>query len=344
MTQIAGRLQDPLGLASFQLSFERALRRWLEPLESNVDSAWIQAREALVDVALRPAKRVRPTLLALGYGMVKGRVDVEAVVDFGVGLELLHAFMLVHDDVADRAPTRRGGPALHVMMGGAHLGDSKAAVLGDYLYARAFEAMLSVPNASKATRFMLETCRWTAAGQLLDLSLSERPLAEVRIGQVLQVARLKTARYGFVAPLVCGAMLAGGTEEQLEALERLGESAGLAFQLQDDLLGLFGNDAVAGKSGGGDYLEGKRTFPVIAAWIRAEEPGRDQLEALWQRPAPTSLAAARDAVIQAGGLFATERVISRMIQRAQRGLAALPPSECRAVLGELVARFASRAA
>lgn len=344
MTQIAGRLQDSLGLADFQVRFEQALRGWLAPVEGVVDASWAEAREALVEFALRPAKRVRPTLLALGYGLVKGRVDAEGLLDFGVGLELLHAFMLVHDDVADRASTRRGGPALHLALGGGHPGESKAIVLGDYLYARAVEAMLAAPGSSAATRFMLETCRWTAVGQHLDLSIAARPLEEVRIGQVLQVARLKTARYGFVAPLVCGAMLAGASEDVLEQLSRLGENAGLAYQLRDDLIGLFGDDVTAGKSGGADYLESKRTFPVIAAWIRADEDERERLERLWAAPSAANLAEARDAVLQWGGLLATERVISRMTQRAQRVLAGLPASACREVLAGLLVQFGARAA
>ena len=89
---------------------------------------------------------------------------------------------------------------------------------------------------------------------------------------------------GFVAPLVCGAMLGGAPAQLIHVLKRAGRQAGLAYQLRDDLIGLFGDDRLAGKDGGGDYLEGKRTFPVIAAWTRATPEGRAELEALWRAP------------------------------------------------------------
>lgn len=337
--------QDALGLARFQLELERALRTWLAPAdESVIDTRWSAAREVVNEFALRPAKRVRPTLLAAGFAVARGNVEVEALCDFGVGLELLHAFMLVHDDVADRAHTRRGGPALHVAFGDGRDGEALAVVAGDHLYARAMEAMLSAPSPSAvgATRYMLEVCRHTAAGQHLDLVLTKSPLAEVRLASALKVARLKTAKYGFVAPLVCGAKLGGGSAELVSALERVGRNAGLAYQLRDDVIGLFGDDTVAGKAGGGDFLEAKRTFPVLAAWARADTAGRKRLETLWNAPSAATLEAARTEVVRWGGLEATERVVKRATARARAQLQELPPSPMVPMLDGLLASMAGR--
>lgn len=341
MTHIAALHPDAFGLARFQLELERSLRAWLAPAdESVIDSRWSAAREVVNEFALRPAKRVRPTLLAAGFALARGHVDVEALVDFGVGLELLHAFMLVHDDVADRATVRRGGPALHVALGD----ESLAVVAGDHLYARSIEAMLAAPGSTRATRYMLEVCRHTAAGQHLDLVLARTPLPEVRLGSTLKVAQLKTARYGFVAPLVCGAMLGGGKEPLVKALERVGRSAGLAFQLRDDVLGLFGDDAVAGKAGGGDFLEGKRTFPVLAAWSRADATGRARLEALWKAPCPDALPEARAEVTRWGGLEATEHLVGKATTFARARLQALSPSPVVLLLDGMLASMARRVA
>jgi geranylgeranyl diphosphate synthase type I len=121
-------------------------------------------------------------------------------------------------------------------------------------------------------------------------------------------------------------MLGGGSDDLLAALERVGRSAGMAFQLRDDLIGLFGIDAIAGKEGGADFFEGKRTFPVIAAWTRATSSGRERLEALWQNEArsASNLGLARHEVEARGGRAATERVVERMTRTAVKNLDSLP--------------------
>lgn len=246
-------------LVSFQKDLEHTLAELLElPDEQAIDVRWAKALSVLRGYALRPAKRVRPTLLVTGWVMASG-APLESVPEhvrsFAAALELLHTFMLIHDDVADRALTRRGEPALqHLLEGGKH-GDDLAVVLGDHLYSRAIEVMLTGGNrrSSEATRYMMAICRHTAAGQYLDLDVGRMPLREVTLFQTLKVAQLKTAKYGFVAPLVAGAMLGGGSDELLGQLERVGRLAGMAYQLRDDLLGLFGDDVIAGKDGGGDF-------------------------------------------------------------------------------------------
>jgi geranylgeranyl diphosphate synthase, type I len=336
---------DDLGLTHFAHALERRLRSRLEAAdEFGIDPTWAMAREVVNEFVLRPAKRVRPTLLAVGHACATGTVDAEVLLDFGVGLELLHAFMLVHDDVADRATTRRGGPALHLALGSGRTGEALAVVAGDHLYALALEAMLEAPGSKAATRHMLQVCRHTAAGQHLDLALMNEPLPKVRLMQALKVARLKTAKYGFVAPLVCGAMLGHGSVELIATLERVGWNAGLAYQLRDDLLGLFGCDAVTGKPGGGDYLEGKRTLPVLAAWTRADERGRQVLEDLWRSPSLERLPQARAEVERWGGLAVTERVIRRSTAAARRSMAELSHSAAASVLDGMLSAFGARQA
>jgi geranylgeranyl diphosphate synthase, type I len=338
-------------LASFQGALERELEGQLKLAdESSIDPRWSRALVELRSFSLRPGKRVRPLLTVVGYGLATGDLlgAPEGVQRFAAGLELLHTFMLVHDDVADRAPTRRGGPALHHLLGGGKAGEDLAVVMGDHLYARALEVMLGcgMAGAAAATQFMLGVCRTTAAGQFLDIDLSRAPLSEVSLFQTLKVAHLKTARYGFVAPLVTGAMLGGASAELLESLERVGRQVGLAFQLNDDLIGLFGDESVAGKAGGADYVEGKRTFPVIAAWTRADEKGRAELEHLWgSDDRPRFLSRARDQLRAHGGDSATTRVVQRLTRSARRGLAGLPSGGgARSVLDQVVAKLERRAA
>lgn len=333
-------------LHRYGAALERHLEARLQVGDENLDGLWRGAQQTVREFVLRPAKRVRPTLLTLGWLMARPQdahiEPPEALLDFGMGLELLHAFMLVHDDVADRSPMRRGGPSLHCSLGGGKLGDDLAVIAGDHLYARAVELMLG--SSVSATRHMLEVCRHTAAGQHLDLVLAHTPLPAVTLFRTLKVADLKTAQYGFVAPLACGAMLAGGSPALIETLKRVGRHAGLAYQLRDDLLGLLGDDATTGKPGGADFIEGKRTFPVIAAWTRADAQGREEIEALWSSPSPQSLPAARALLSKWGGLRATQKLIDARTRSAERTLEAFGASPGAGVLRQLLGGLARRKA
>ncbi len=333
-------------LAAFARGLENTLSELLDlPDEMAIDPRWVKALSTLKSYALRPAKRVRPALLVTGWAMASNvpvELAPEGVRQFAAALELLHTFMLIHDDVADRALSRRGGPALQQLVG-----DDLAVIMGDHLYSRAIEVMLScgASGAGRAARYMMSICRHTAAGQYLDLDLGSAALGEVTLFQTLKIAHLKTAKYGFIAPLVAGAMLGGGDDELLASLERAGRYAGMAYQLRDDVLGLFGDDAVAGKQGGADFFEGKRTFPVIAAWTRADFAGREQLEAMWHADVRTAdqLGQARAHLEACGGRAATERVIERTTRSARKALEALPNTQgAREVLDRLFARMVRR--
>lgn len=312
-----------------------------------LDGRWTRAVEQTLGLALRPAKRVRPLLFLLGHELARGRVAGAELERFAASLELLHTFMLVHDDVADEAALRRGGPALHHLLGPGRDGEALAVVVGDHLFARAIEALLESPHprAPLVARYVLKVCRHTAVGQYLDLELSRAPLRDVSVFQALKVARLKTARYGFVAPLVAGALLGEGSEAVLGLLERVGTGAGLAYQLRDDLLGLFGDERQTGKDGAADFLERKRTFPVLAAWARAEERDRARLEALWGDGGGSveQLDEARALVRASGGERATLRLIERTTRAARKALAALDDgSEAAVALDRLVGGLAGR--
>ncbi|WP_164008470.1 polyprenyl synthetase family protein [Pyxidicoccus trucidator] len=336
-----------------QTEVEAALTELFElPDEANLDPRWASAMEKARTFTLRPAKRLRPALVMAGYSLARGSTAVpEGLWRFAAGLELLHTFLLIHDDVADQARLRRGGLALHHLLSPGRVGEDLAVVVGDHLFARALEAMLAsgLPSVPNVVRYYLGVCRHTAAGQYLDLDLGRAPLSEVTLFQTLRVAYLKTARYGFCAPLVCGAMLGGASPALVEGLERVGRHVGLAYQLRDDVIGLFGDSCVAGKAADGDFTQGKRTFPVLAAYARADATAREELEALWSLPVEqkdeAALARARALVEQCGGRAACERMVERASRAARRSLQSLPnPHGVRDLLDALITRLAHRAA
>ncbi|MCW5892844.1 MAG: polyprenyl synthetase family protein [bacterium] len=348
-----GRAADVAAIAWLSHARERVERDLDDllvlPDEAGIDPRWSAALGEARAFAARPAKRLRPALVVLGWGAARGLAAVpDGVWRFAASLELLHTFLLIHDDVADGAAIRRGGPALHRCLADGRRGEDLAVVVGDHLFARALEAMLesALPRAGEVARYWLGVCRSTAAGQFLDLALARTPLAEVTLFQTLRVGLLKTARYGFVAPLVGGARLAAAEPAVLRGLERVGRQVGVAFQIRDDLLGLFGEPACTGKPVLDDLVAGKPTYPIVAAYARAPAPVRADLDRLWSGGLDDPAGRARLlALVEAhGGRAAAERVIVHASRAAARTLRALPvDAAVRALLDELIGMLAARA-
>jgi geranylgeranyl diphosphate synthase, type I len=303
---------------------EQRLRDVLVDLdEAQIDPDWSQAQSLVTQLMLRPAKRLRPQLLWAGYRVGGGQVPApDGLWAFATGLEVLHTFMLVHDDVADQADTRRGGPALHRALGQGRLGENLAVVVGDHLFVRAVEMLFDapMPQARAAGAHYLRICRRTAVGQYLDLALAARRWRDVTPFDALKVAELKTAEYSVSAPLTCGAMLAGAEAPIVEMLQKVGRLSGVAFQLWDDLNGLFGNPTVTGKPVDCDLREGKKSFPLLLAHRRASPRERVRIESLNHSSSVDEIQEVRDIVRRRGGLTGTQRAIDRTLEAARQVL------------------------
>lgn len=305
-------------------ALERDLARLLAPgrAPQGLRDAWAHVGE----FARRQGKRLRARLVRLGWAAGGGQGPLpRGVVRFGAGLELLHAFMLVHDDVADGADTRRGGPALHRLLGDGRLGEHLAVIAGDLLFVEAVDAMLAcgMPGAARATREVLETCRDTAAGQYLDVAFTAAQPGEVLPQAARQAALLKTARYSFEAPLVAGALLASARPAVVRALREVARPLGLAFQLQDDLLPFRLGDA-AGKPALADLTAGKKTWMLALAWQALDEVGRARLRRCLAQPEASELACVEQLLRGCGALCRVEREVQRLCALSHR--AALRPS------------------
>ena len=328
---------------------DAALGRILERSEEpDRDRRWAGALEEARLYTIRPAKRLRPALLLAGFGLGGGTDELPpGLWQFAAGIEILHTFTLIHDDVADGAETRRGGPALHRTFAAGKIGEDLAVVMGDYLFARSIEVMLAsgLPRAPEAVQYYLRICREAAVGQYMDLDLTRVPLREITLFQALKVAKLKTAKPSFAAPLVAGGVLARANPAAIEALSGVGHQMGLAFQLRDDLLGLFGKPDVAGKPCNSDLTQGKRTFPLIAAYVRAPQPVKQELEDLWsgRMNGDGSLTRAQELVEAYGGRRATQRAVDRASGAARRILKRLPAdNHLRHLLSELINTLSRR--
>lgn len=213
-------------------------------------------------------KRVRPYLALVGCGMCGG--DVEEAIPAALSIELLHNFTLLHDDIMDRAHTRRGEPSVYKKW------DSNTAILsGDAMYAKAFkqlqyygrEADYSKQRYSLILDLFLDSAERVCEGQAYDLMFEDDD--NVSIDQYLQMIEGKTAA------LISGAFAMGGAvaradENQIRELQFIGRKVGIAFQIQDDLLDAIADPKKFGKKRGGDIVEGKKTYLTLLALQRSE--------------------------------------------------------------------------
>ena len=243
------------------------------------------AVDALADFVLSGGKRIRPTFAWWGWRGAGGDADgpeARAVVHAISSLELIQACALVHDDIMDASAIRRGKPTVHVAFAELHrrngwlgeperFGTSAAILLGDLALAWA-DDMLSVSGLAPH-RIAAANQAWQAmrsemlAGQYLDVLT--QATGDASADAALRIARLKTAAYTVECPLHMGAALAGADGATIDALRSFGTDIGVAFQLRDDVLGVFGDSAVTGKPAGDDLREGKRTLLVALGIERA---------------------------------------------------------------------------
>jgi geranylgeranyl diphosphate synthase, type I len=310
-------------------------------------------------------KRLRPAFAYWGW---RGFVDTtdpaaepdDAVLRAVAALELVHSSALVHDDVMDGADTRRGRPATHVGFSGRHdgadldgdaalFGVGAAILVGDLALVWSDELLRRSGISADAlarTRPVWDTMRTeVTAGQYLDLLRAAGGLPGP--AGALTVARYKSAGYTVQRPLQLGAALAGAGPAALEVCTAIGLPLGEAFQLRDDVLGVFGDPAVTGKSADDDLREGKQTLLVALTEEATDDAGRALLAgALGNSAAGTAeLDGVRSLMTRSGALARVEERIAEQTTRAREAIAAAPlaPDACRA-LDALAVAATTRAA
>lgn len=253
------------------------LGRWEREITTIHPSFAPLAREFIA--SCKGGKRLRGTLVLLGYELAGGKPDNE-IYKIAAAYEIFHTAILVHDDIIDQSDLRRGKPSLYHALGGDHYGISQAISLGDagFFLALKIIAGSAFPDdlKNKAVRIFIDAMLDTAVGEMLDVVLPNKK-NDVYEDDVVTVSRLKTARYSFASPLMVGATLAGATKNQLSRLEKFGESIGIAYQIQDDILGVFGDEKILGKSAISDMQEGKITLLFVHAKKHANKKQQEIL-------------------------------------------------------------------
>ncbi len=266
-------------LGSFKVAIDKELEHYFNIAIADAakkDALIAQALGQTKKIALAGGKRIRGALLCQAYFGVGGK-EKRKILKVAAAIELVHLFLLVHDDIIDRGDLRHGESTLHKIFASKkqknisieeadHFGQSIAIIVGDMLYAIAVKVILEAGFAYRETSQMLlglqEIVATTIIGQSQDIAIEYRKEASEQ--EVLAMYENKTAKYTFEGPLHLGAMLAGCSDKKtLQSLSLLAVPLGIAFQIQDDILGVFGNEKKMGKSAASDISEGKLSLMVV---------------------------------------------------------------------------------
>ena len=292
---------------------------------------------------LSGGKRFRAQFALMGFG-TQGRPIPDHAIDVASALEIFHAAALVHDDIMDKSDTRRGAPSAHRRFESVHgsagwagssadFGTSAALLFGDLLLAFCdeliTEGLLETTDRQAALRSRRDFDRMrldVTAGQYLDI-VEERAWPSIEkldsLPRANRVVIYKSAKYSVEAPLVIGALLAGAGTADIATLRAFGLPLGIAFQLRDDLLGVFGDPSVTGKPAGDDLREGKRT--VLIALAQQELPPSDvlELDRLLGNPAllASDIASLRAMLTASGAVDQVEALIAENVRVSLEALA-----------------------
>ena len=298
--------------------------------------ARLSSRVALIDqisnyIVTAGGKRIRPRLVllfseALGFDGPE-RLELAAIVEF------IHTATLLHDDVVDESALRRGRATANAMFGNA-----ASVLVGDFLYSRAFQMMVSV-NRIRVLDVLADATNVIAEGEVLQLMNMHD--ADLSVDDYLRVIRFKTAKL-FEASARLGAVLADVGPELEESCADFGRSLGTAFQLIDDLLDYEGNSDELGKNIGDDLREGKPTLPLLVAMQRAAKTDKDLIRHAIQHGEVHKLPQIIELVRSTGALDATRQAAQLEADKARAALAVLPESRAKRALLDLAARAIHR--
>lgn len=262
------------------MELNKELKGWLADLNNYLDRLRYgihpdELYEPIRYIMSLGGKRLRPLLTLLGCQLFED--DVQKVLPAAAAVEVFHNFTLMHDDIMDEAPLRRGKPTVHTKWN-----DNVAILSGDVMLVRAYDLLLNIPeqHLKRAIGAFNQTAAEVCEGQQIDMNFETRD--DVSVEEYLDMIRRKTAvLLGFALQL--GAMLGGANRMEQKLIYRFGVSMGVGFQLKDDLLDVYGDQAKFGKQVGGDIIANKKTFLLIEAQKRAEGEAKVALDGWLQK-------------------------------------------------------------
>jgi geranylgeranyl diphosphate synthase type I len=267
-------------IAKISTDIEDALRTYIEDLRQKhrLDKLSPFVFKHLKEFSLRGGKRLRPLFFTLSYRGYAKKTAPHHLTS-AAGLELIQAFILIHDDIVDRSETRRGAPTLHRLINdeirglkAKFNGSDAAMVIGDIIFALGIQAFMAIKEKSamkeKALNVLLGSALQTGCGEINELMLGLKDLSGVTKEDIFRIYDQKTGSYTFVSPLIMGAILAGADISEIGKLSECGTALGRAFQVKDDIE---------------DSFDGEMTIPVWLAYRDSKPAVRREMDALMNR-------------------------------------------------------------
>lgn len=325
-------------LGKYQKKIEPELRKVFKTYKAEakkVTPESLAAVEHLEEYTMRRAKRLRAALFYYSYKMLGGK-DVTEAFKTSVFMELVQSYLLIHDDVMDQDQLRRGKPTMHKIyedihrkdygiQDPKHFGESMAINIGDIACHIAFDILTKSKFPDKNKIRALERAhrqvRITGFGQMLDILTTVKNT--VYPEDVYQVHEYKTATYTYETPISVGAILAGATDKDIRILSKYAIPAGIAFQIQDDILGMFGDEDKLGKPNISDLREGKQTLLIVKAQEWADRKDLKYISQALGNPNVTDEQAdqVRRVIRECGSLEYSKQIAVKYVKQAKRALA-----------------------
>ncbi len=297
----------------------------------------LEAIESLKEFILNSGKRIRPILFYFGY-IAGGGKDKSEALKASISVELVHSYLLIHDDIIDRDDFRHGGLSMHykyekeyesrVENGNLkHFGISMGIVVGDIASALGYKILtnsnFSLDLKIGAIKRLNQIISNTIVGEALDVILVE--CQNVDIDKIFEMQKYKTAKYTIEGPLQLGATLAGADKKFLDSLSKYAVPVGIAFQIQDDIIGIFGSKNKIGKPVGSDIKEGKKTLLIAKSLEKASDTQRQILNnALGNKNIDLNdIEKVRDIIIKTGSLEFSKNKAIELVGEARESLSDL---------------------
>lgn len=322
-------------LQKSRTALDTELDRLFFELNSEVTTLSPQLTESIAhfQTACADGKRIRGALIALGYLIAQKKASWEdipsSLFSVGAAYEIFQTAILAHDDIIDRSPKRRGKPSLYARYGGDHGGISQALCVGDIGFFLTFklfsESNFPANNKMRALNFFSNAVSLTALGELLDVKLTLSKTETVE--DILTVYRLKTAYYTIIAPLTIGALLGRGSAAVLKSIARYGDGVGIAYQIQDDIIDIWGSKDRTQKELGGDIREGKETLVYCLARNAAKPEQQALLTQYYGNPDITDfeIGQVRNIFQETGALAESRKIAEQKSQEAKQVIANITP-------------------
>ena len=306
---------------------------------------------AMKDFILRGGKRIRPILFIMGYRGFTPK-NPRGLFESALSIEILHSFLLIHDDIIDKSLTRRGKPAMHVIFKqylkkypkAKFSGEDLAIVAGDIIYALAIESFLAIEEnparKEKALKKFIEAAFYTGCGEFIDTMYGAQNIEQVTLKNINRIYDFKTAHYTFAGPLITGAILAGANDAEIKKLSQFGMNLGRAFQIKDDILGIFAEEKYTGKPVTNDLQENKKTLLLWFAFKKAAPAQKRILKTILSKNkiTPQDIAIVQNIMAKTKSLEYAKANIAQLLKKA---VIAIKSSKIKKTYKEILTRYST---